>query len=132
VGLPAAGGGHAGLVFGRQRDTGYTFGRPEPADGQLVILRADGRLELRQIPADNGHSAEIGGTDGDAVVVGRWESLEVAVDTAGVTLRRTTPGVTSAVVRGPTPPSGGYFALTRNFPGTEAAVRFRNVRVSAG
>lgn len=131
--LPLDDRSHAGVVVGRPDDVPYEFrGEGTPAGGFLVILRASGRLELRQVPAGRAESLPITSVDGEPVVPGRWETVQVTVEPGRVGVRRTPEGGEPRVINAAKPGAGGYFVLTRNFSGTEGAVRFRNIRVTSG
>ncbi len=129
--LPADGRDHAGLVVARDNDFPYGFRVPGPSHGLLVILRATGNLELRDVPPDNGQSTSITTVGGEPVVPGRWETLQVTVDGRVIRVRRTPAGAAPRVIEASVPTHGRYFGITRNFSGGEAAVRFRNVAVSS-
>lgn len=129
--VPAEKSQHAGVVIGRNDDAPYRFGLAEPSGGQLVILRANGSLELREIPADNGSSALIADIQGEPVVASRWEKIEIRVRGRTVEVTRTPTDGRPTMIRGATASAGKYFALTRNYAGDDASVRFRSVLVSA-
>jgi hypothetical protein len=128
--LPPEKSAHAGLVIGRDDDAPYKFGITSPSNGQLVILRGNGSLELRQIPPDNGSSTLVAEIRGEPVVPGRWESLQIQVRGTTVDVVRTPTDGRPTTLRGSIASTGRYFALTRNYVGEGAAVRFRNVLVS--
>jgi glycerophosphoryl diester phosphodiesterase len=121
---------HAGVVIGRDNDAPYRFGISGPSSGQLVILRANGSLELRQVPPDNGTSAVIAQAPGEPVFPARWESIEIRTRGEIIEITRTPTDGRPTTIRGAAPNTGEYFALTRNYGGDAAAVRFRRILIS--
>lgn len=127
--LPPTSSQHAGIVIGRDDDRPFVFRKAGPSGGQLVILRGDGTLELRQVPTDNGESTLIVGKPGPPVVAGRWESLIVQAQGDQILVTRTPDGLPTMRIAGPRIARGGYVVLTRNYSAPNAALRFRKVDV---
>lgn len=126
-GLPPPPGQGAGIVLGRTVDAPYAYGEAAAGDGVLAILERDGSLDLRDVAAGGTAAAVLGSAAGPAVVPGRWEQLAIRVRAGSLTVIRA--GVPAMTV--PVPSRGRYFGLTRTYAVRGAAVRYRDVVLTA-
>lgn len=125
--------GHLAIAIGRDDDSTYRLGKVDPGtgQGQLVILRSSGAVELRSIPEDNGFSTLQSQAIGEAPIVGEWQTLRISVNPDSVTVEHNPDnGDESISVTAPRTADGGYFTLARNYSGPDAQASFRNIRVT--
>lgn len=124
---------HLAVVIGRDDDSAYRLGAVSPGttQGQLVVLRSTGDLELRSIPEGNALSILQSSVAGNKPVVGQWLTLRIIVKPDSVTAecdsgQEPEPTTVSA----PRTAFGGYFTLARNYSGANAQASFRNISVA--
>ncbi|MFE5790783.1 glycerophosphodiester phosphodiesterase family protein [Rhodococcus erythropolis] len=124
---------HLAIVIGRDDDSSYRLGAETPGtgQGQLVVLRSTGDLELRSIPGGNALSVLQSSAAGDEPAVGQWLTLRIIVKEDSVTVKLDSDlHAEPTTVVAPRTGFGGYFTLARNYFGDNAQASFRNISVS--
>ena len=124
---------HLAVIIGRDDDSAYRLGKvvPGTGQGQLVVLRSSGVVELRSIPEDNALSTLQSATTGTSPIIGQWQTLRITVNPDSVTLEHNPGSETEhTTISAPRTAFGGYFTLARNYSGDNAQASFRNISIA--
>lgn len=124
---------HLAVIIGRDDDSAYRLGKvvPGTGQGQLVVLRSSGVVELRSIPEDNALSTLQSAATGTSPIIGQWQTLRITVNPDSVTLEHNPGSETEhTTISAPRTAFGGYFTLARNYSGDNAQASFRNISIA--